>query len=170
MRVTPCRSYHSKTVQRTVVRMPDKQSVFKVYYVSIIGRDEPSRFEWAHCSIQPHDFEDRLMKSKLEGVGFVTAFPHITKVFRFAPAGETVMHVRAFNTSDLSELSLGRDDGFVEFACYAEAAIAADEYRAWAAAASVEDYLKFQSAFNDGPIANHRKLAAYAEEVTRPAR
>ena len=161
MRVTPCRSYHSKTVQRTVVRMPDKQSVFKVYYVSIIGRDEPSRFEWAHCSIQPHDFEDRLMKSKLEGVGFVTAFPHITKVFRFAPAGETVMHVRAFNTPELTTLDLAREDGHMEFACYAEAAIAAEEYAFWASAKTVEEYLARFSAFEDGPIARHDKLSAY---------
>ena len=170
MRVTPCRSYHSRTVGRAVVRMPDGRSVFKVYYVSIIGRDEPSRYEWAHSAVQPRDLEARLMKSGVEGVGFATAFPHITKVFRFAPAAETVMHVRAFNTPDLSELSLARDDGFVEFACYAEAAIASDEYRSWAAAASVEDYLKFRSGFDDGPIVNHRKLAAYAEGVTRPAR
>ena len=162
MKVVPCRSYHSRTVGRTTVRMPDGKSVFKVYYISIVGRDEPSRYEWSHARATRDQFEEDLRRLGPEGVGFVTAFPHITKVFRFAPAMETVLHVRAFNTADLAELKLDRDDGFVEFACYAEAAIAADEYRAWARAAAVEAYLDFFSDFNDGPVASCGKLREYA--------
>lgn len=162
MKVTACRTYHSKTVGGGLLRLPDGKSAFKVYYVSIIGRDEPSRFEWGKCALTAESFEAMVTKSGWEGVGFITAFPHITKVFRFAPSMETVMHVRAFNTTDLKPLSLEREDGFVEFACYAEAAIAADEYHAWAKAASVEEYLRFRSAFVDGPVKTNRKLAEYA--------
>ena len=162
MRVVPCRTYHSRTVGSTLVRLPDGRSVFKVYYLSIIGRDNPERFEWDRCALKPAAFEVRLAKIGLEGVGFVTAFPHITKVFLFAPAMETVLHVLAFNTADLSPLSLGREDDYLEFACYAEAAIGADEYHAWARAQTVEDYLAYRSPFVDGPVKTNRKLAEYA--------
>ena len=162
MRVTPCRTYHSKTVKTDLVRLPDGKSVFKVYYLSIIGRDNPERFEWDRCALKPAAFEAILAKSGLEGVGFVTAFPHITKVFRFAPSMETVLHVKAFNTADLSPLSLQREDDFLEFACYAEAAIGADEYHAWAGAPTVAAYLNYRSPFVDGPVQSHRKLADYA--------
>lgn len=161
MRITACRPYHSRTV-RTELLSLEGMSAFKLYYLSIIGRDDPGKFEWEHCPLTFAGVAARLRASDLEGIGFVTAFPHITKVFRFAPAMETVLHVRAFSTADLSPLDLGRDDGYLEFACYAEAAIAADEYHAWARAATVEEYLAAFSPFVDGPVANHAKLAAYA--------
>ena len=52
-------------------------------------------------------------------------------------------------------------DGFREFACYAEAVIATEEYAAWARAADVEEYLKFQSNQADFPVVHHDKLARY---------
>lgn len=141
--------------------MPDGQSVFKIYYISIIGRDDPARYEWGQGPFTMEDFEEVLRNSGMEGIGFVTAFPHIAKVFRFAPSMETVVHVRAYNTRDWVPMNLGREDGYVEFACYAEAAIAADEYRAWACADSVVDYLRFHSSFDDGPIKNNAKISGY---------
>jgi len=66
----------------------------------------------------------------VEGIGFVTAFPHITKVFRFGPEAETAMNVCAWDTRSMAPIGLGRSQGYVEFACLAEAAIAADEYNA----------------------------------------
>lgn len=162
MHIANCRPYHSRTDGVSVLRLPDGLSVFKIYYISIIGRDQPERYEWDRCPLSRADFETRFARSGLEGVGFVTAFPHITKCFRFAPAMETVMHVRAFNTVDLSPLSLHRDDQYVEFACYAEAAIAADEYHAWAQSRTVDAYLATRSAFIDGPILSHAKLQSYA--------
>jgi len=141
--------------------MPDGVSAFKVYYLSLVGRDEPARYEWEHCARSPDDFAARLRAAGWDGVGFITAFPHLTKIFRFAPAVETVLHVRAFATADFAPLELERDDGYLEFACYAEAAIAADEYHAWAAAHTVEEYLGYFSPFTDGPVVSHAKLAAY---------
>jgi len=161
MNIKPCRSYHSTTVQRDLLRLADGKSAFKVYYLNIVGRDDPSKYEWEFCPLAIEDFESRLLTGDLEGVGFITAFPHITKVFRFAPSMETVLHVRAFNTADLAPLDLAREDGYVEFACYAEAAIAAEEYHAWTKALTVADYLTFRSDFDDGPVANHRKMAEY---------
>jgi hypothetical protein len=166
MNISTCRTYHSRTVATDVLRMPDGVSVFKLYFVSIIGRDTPATFEWEHAAFTTGDVARRLASSALEGVGFVIAFPHITKVFRFAPAMETIMHVRAFHTPDLSPLDLTRADGYVEYACYAEAAIAADEYHAWAAAPRVEDYLATRSAFVDGPVADHAKLQRFVRAVT----
>ncbi len=159
--IKPCLPYHSKTIGRTLLKMPDGKSAFKVYFISLVGRDDPGRYEWDRGPLTPADFQARLLKSGLEGVGFVTAFPHITKAFRFAPDAETILHVRAFRTRELQPLELVRAEQFMEFACYAEAAIAADEYRAWANAGRVEAYLKSFSAFEDGPVRARAKLADY---------
>jgi hypothetical protein len=161
MRISACRTYHSKTVHRAILRMPDGRSVFKVYFLSIIGRDDPTRYEWGRGDFTMEQFLARLENSGAEGVGFITSFPHITKLFRAAPSMETVFHVRAFSTRDMDVLGLARDEGFEEFACYAEAAIAADEFHAWARAGTVADYLQFQSDFEDGPVRSNTKLATY---------
>ena len=161
MKFAKCRPYQSKTVGREMLRMPDGKSVFKVYFLSLVGRDEPGKYEWAKCPMKKEDFMSLVAGQPLEGVGFITAFTHITKVFRFAPAVETVLHVRGFNTKDFTPLDLGRDDKYLEFACYAEAAIAAEEYKAWAAEQSVGAYLERWSRFDDGPVASRTKLAEY---------
>jgi hypothetical protein len=159
--IAPSRTYHARTEKTDVIRLQDGKSVFKVYYISIIGRDKPELYEWAQCGLSLGDFADRVKFAGLQGVGFITAFPHITKAFRFAPSSETLLHVRAFNTKTLLELSLSREDGYVEFACLAEALIAADEYRAWARCETVADYLAVFSREADMPVANHAKLGAY---------
>jgi hypothetical protein len=41
MQIASCRTYHGKTVGHTLLRMPDGRSVFKIYYISVIGRDKP---------------------------------------------------------------------------------------------------------------------------------
>ena len=161
MKFTACRPYHSKTIGREVLRMADGKSVFKVYFLSLVGRDDPSRYEWEHAPFGKEDVLAALNAAPIEGVGFVTAFTHITKVFRFAPSMETVLHIRAFSTRDLAPLDLGRDDGYLEFACYAEAAIAAEEYRAWAQERTVAGYLAKWSGFDDGPVLSRTKLAEH---------
>ena len=159
--IEPCRSYHGRLAGVRTWHMPDRRSVFKTYFVSIVGREERARYEWEHSAFSMDDLERLFLRSAVAGVGVVTAFPHITKVFRFAPAVETVLHVRALQTQTIGPLDLARADGYMEFACYAEAAIAADEYHAWARATTVAEYLACRSTFQDGPIADHRKLAAY---------
>ena len=166
MNIKPCKPYQAKTVRRSLIRMPDGVSVFKVYFFSLLGRDETARYEWAQSAVTPDQFETLFSALPLEGVGFVTAFPHITKMFRFAPSAETVMHVRAFQTHDVSPLSLEREDGYLEFACYAEAVVAADEYRFWAEAASVKAYVAMLSEFVNGAVVNPAKLAAYVRGNT----
>ena len=91
MDFTPCRSYHGKLTGKTVVRMPDGKSVFKVYFISIVGRDKPERFEWEKSEFKKEQFEQLLRTSGREGIGFATAFPHITKVFRFSPYVELAL-------------------------------------------------------------------------------
>ncbi len=146
--------------------MPDGRSAFKIYFASIVGRDKPERFEWDQSTLTPVQFEGIFKQFAMPGVGFVTAFPHIAKIFRFGPASETILNVRAFSTPDLSNLALLRDDGFMEFACLAEALIAADEYGAWAKAASVEEYLQSWSAHADMPVSSNTKLAEYWDKKT----
>ncbi|MBN1672770.1 MAG: hypothetical protein JXR37_17130 [Kiritimatiellae bacterium] len=161
MQIQASRPYHGRIVKTGLLRLADGRSAFKLYYVSVLGRDEPARYEWAQAPTSFAALEGRLRGLGLEGVGFVTAFPHITKVFRFAPSAEIVLHVKAYDTTRMSPIDLKREDGFVEFACYAEAALAADEYRFWADAATVAEYLAGFSSFADAPIAEHAKLGAY---------
>jgi hypothetical protein len=163
MHIKPCRPYHAKLAGTSRIVMPDQKSQFKLYYFSLIGRDDPARFEWEHASLKPEQFEACLVKNGLEGVGFITAFPHITKVFRFAPSMETVLHVRAYSTMDMKAMDLSREDNFLEFACYVEAVIAAAEYKIWAQSRTVPEYLAAFGDFADGAIIKHDKLAEYAE-------
>jgi len=161
MEIAACRTYHGKTVGQSLLRMPDGRSAFKLYYLSNLGRPTPELFEWERAPLTPQGFERAFLAAGHQGVGFVTAFPHVTKLFRFSPGAETILDVRAFHTDGLRPLDLARPEGYVEFACYAEAAIAADEYRAWAGAAGVEEYLAFRSAAADFPVRSHVKLAEY---------
>ena len=161
MKVSVSRSYHGTIFGRQLVRMSDALSAFKVYFVSIIGRDEPARYEWEHSPLERQDVLTRFAASGTEGIGFVTAFPHITKVFRYDPKAEILMTVRAFRTLDFAPLDLQRDEGYMEFACYAEAALAADEYRAWGEAPSVSVYLGTWSSVGETPIAEPGKLRAH---------
>lgn len=137
------------------------RSVFKVYYVDIIGRANPERFEWDRCGRERESVITHLARVGVEGVGAVAAFPHITKVFRFAPSAETIMHVKGYWTPDFSAVDLRREEDYVEFACYAEAIIAAEEYRFWAQAQSVEAYLQQWVSWAEAPIVEHAKLGRY---------
>ena len=163
MQIKACRRYHGTLAGRTLLRMPDGKSAFKVYYISVIGRDTPELFEWKHCPRTPQDFEKAFQTGGYEGIGFVIAFPHITKIFRFSPGAETLMDVREFHTDGMRPMDCSRGDGFHEFACYAEAVIAAAEYGAWAKAASVEEFLAFSSEAADFPVISNTKLAVYWE-------
>jgi hypothetical protein len=161
MQIAPCHTYHAQTVGRSVLRMPDGKSVFKVYYISVIGRDKPELYEWRRCSRTPADFEQAFLSADHAGVGFVIAFPHVTKIYRFSPEMETILDVREHNTEGMTHRDCSRCDGYHELACYAEAVIAAEEYRAWAKAATVEEYLAYRSDAADFPVSSHTKLAAY---------
>lgn len=161
MKVVPCRPYHARVVERIPVSLSDGRSRFKIYFVSIVGRDHPERYEWEHCGMVPADFAARFGAGADEGVGFVTAFPHITKVFRYAPESEILQYVKAFNTRDFTPIDLARGEGYMEFACYAEAVLAADEYHAWAGSRTVEEYLSQWSPLVDAPIADNAKLQAW---------
>jgi hypothetical protein len=141
--------------------MPDGKSVFKVYYISVIGRDQPELYEWQRSPRTAADFEKAFLAGAHEGIGFVLAFPHVTKVYRFSPDGETILDVREFDTVGMTDRDCSRSDGYHELACYAEAAIAADEYRAWAETGTVPEYLTRRSDAADFPVVSNAKLAAY---------
>jgi hypothetical protein len=160
--ITPCNSYAARPSGRELYRCGP--SCFKVYYVDIYGRQQPERFEWDLCGRPRTSVLERLEAAAIEGVGVVVAFPHITKVFRFAPSAETIMHVRAFWTPSFEEVDLRREEGYLEFACYAEAVIAAEEYRLWAEADSVEAYLTRWADWSDATVTDHAKLARHFAE------
>ena len=158
----PANPYHAVIGSRDLVRGADGKTAFKVYFVDIIGRADPTRTEWDKCGLRKDAFLAALAKTDgIEGVGFITAFPHITKAFRCGPESEIVMNVRAWNTRDMSRLDLARSDGYVEFACLAEAMIGADEFQFWAQADSVAAYLAQWSSYTGGPVARRDKLMQY---------
>lgn len=165
MRIAECNSYHAQTVGQNLLKMPDGKSVFKVYYLSVIGRDRPEQYEWRHSPFTPADFEETFLGGRHEGIGFVIAFPHVAKIFRFSPYKETILDVSEFHTQDMRLRDLSRGDGSHEFACYAEAEIAAAEYGAWARAETIEDYLAFRCGQVDFPVVSHMKLMAYWEQA-----
>ena len=164
MHVEKCNPYHAVIEEARPLRMPDGKSVFKVYYVSIVGRDNPARFEWARNALSKAQFEAAFQTAGHEGVGFVTAFPHITKVFRYSPKAEILMLVKAFDTQTGQDVCLDRGEKYLEFACLAEAVIAAAEYRFWGEAATVEEYLSRTAALEDAPVRVHDKLKSYWEK------
>jgi hypothetical protein len=159
--VKPCNPYHGRASGTKMLKMPDGKSVFKVYFIDIVGRKQPERFEWKLCGRRQENFLTALTGAGIEGVGFVISFPHITKVFRYGPSGEIVLNVRAFKTDGVQPLSLDRGEGYMEFACLAEAVIAADEYVFWAKARSVDEYLQQWSTSADFPIVDHGKLGRH---------
>ncbi|MFA6930798.1 MAG: hypothetical protein WCT05_10760 [Lentisphaeria bacterium] len=161
MIVETCSSYHAVVEDFQVLRKADGKSVFKIYYCSIIGRATPERFEWQRSSISKEKFAADFAADAREGIGFVTAFPHIAKVFRFAPKAETLEHVCAFKPEDGSPISLVREDGFYEFACLAEAVLANDEFNFWASSDSVGEYLEQRSRMKQFEVSNPAKLKQY---------
>jgi len=161
MEIARCRTYHAITSSTTALSMLDGRSVFKVYYISIIGRDRPELYEWERCTPGREEFERAFVAGGHEGIGFAIAFPHVTKIFRFAPSMETVLDIREFDTVGMQPKNCERGDGYHEFACYAEAVIAAEEYHAWARATGVREYLDFRCACADFPVASNSKLAEY---------
>jgi hypothetical protein len=159
--IKPCQTYHAQLDRVTLLRLPDGLSAFKVYYLSITGRARPELYEWTACPRTIDEFETAFLASGIEGVGLVTCFPHITKVFRFSPGNETVLDVRELETATLQSIDAARGDGFHEFACLAEALIAAEEYKAWASARSVDEYLAYRCDLADFPVLSNTKLNEY---------
>lgn len=161
MNIKPCGTYQAHIEDCTLVRMPDGKSAFKIYFVSIVGRPNRERFEWEHCPLNKASFVEAFRASGREGIGFVCAFPHITKVFVFPPRAEVLLDVCAFDTATGASISLEKENGYYEFACLAEAVIAQDEYLAWAAAADVAGYLEHVMPSGEAAVAANDKLARY---------
>ena len=159
MEITSCNSYAARPAGTRLWR--SGKSAFKVYYVDIYGRDHPERFEWDLNELNQDAVPQALDAMGLEGVGFVIAFPHIVKIFRYAPSAEILIFVKAFKPGDGSPIDLDRGDGYVEFACLAEAVIGAEEYKLWAGAPSVETYLDEWVEWGELPIVDHTKLSRY---------
>jgi len=165
MKVSENGGYKAIIEDSRIVKMADGKSIFKVYFVSIVGRDNPARYEWAHNALSKDQYVEALKAAGHEGVGFVTAFPHISKVFRYMPKAEILLTVKAFDTQTGNPISLDRGEGFMEFACLAEAIIANDEYRAWAKAATVEEYLqsRYTEVGKELPVVVKDKMKKYWE-------
>lgn len=164
MEVSVCNPYHASLSGFKLMQMPDGKSIFKIYYLSIAGRSQPQRYEWQFCSFSPAEFEETFLSHGFEGIGFVTTFPHITKVFRFSPQKETILDVQEFSTRDLSPIKESVKNKWHEFACYAETRLAAEEYHAWAGANTVTDYLAARCTLTDFEVINPAKMRLYWQD------
>lgn len=161
MLIKKCRTYHARLVNQNVLHMSDGKSVFKIYYLSIMGREKPEDYEWEYCPLSQDSLEKMILAGKHEGIGFITSFPHITKIFRFSPHGETVLDISEYHTHNMQPMDFSRGDGTHEFACFAESVISAEEYQAWASAKTVEEFIAFRCKSTDFPVVSHTKLASY---------
>jgi hypothetical protein len=157
--IEACQSYAARPTGRAVYE--NGPHVFKVYLIDITDRAHPERYEWDRCGRERDSVLAGLKRAGVEGVGFVCAFPHIAKVFRFGPESETVLHVRAFHPAYFRELALSRSDGYVEYACLAESVIADAEYRLWAAARTVEAYCAGWVDWQPVAVADEGKLCRH---------
>jgi hypothetical protein len=155
--------YHSIVVKKEAITI-SRAAVFKLYFISIIGREDRKKYEWEFSPYTMQGFLQQFPGRGLEGIGFIVAFPHVTKVFRFGPRPETNLHALAFETPTWKPISLDRD-GWSEVACAAEMDIGADEFRFWAESAGVEEYLKKFSERGAVAIKNHNKLEKYSQSV-----
>lgn len=163
--ILPSSPYTGRPAGSAMLRLPDGHSAFKIYFVDIPGRKNPERFEWDRCGRARETVAEQLQQVGVEGVGFVLAFPHITKIFRFGPNPEILLHVRAYRTSDFEPIPLERAEGYYEFACLAEAIVAAEEYRYWASARTVEEYLEQRYDWPESPVLSADKLRRYYHGV-----
>ena len=157
--VEACQSYAARPAGRVVYQ--NGPHAFKVYFIDITGRQHPERYEWDRCGRERDGILAGLKRAGIEGIGFVCAFPHVAKVFRFGPENETVLHVRAFRPADFAEIDLARSDGYAEYACLAESIIADAEYRLWAGAGAVAEYLARWVDWQPIAVADEGKLGRY---------
>lgn len=165
MIIKDCKRYQVRMDGFQLLRMRDSKSVFKIYFLSIQGREKPELYDWKQ-SLQTCDaFINTFLAKSFEGIGFVTSFPHITKVFRFSPYVETVLDVSEFQTVDLIAKNCSRGDGTHEFACLAEAHIAAKEFEFWAESDSVQKYLEFRCEPVPYAILKNTKLSEYWQRI-----
>jgi hypothetical protein len=148
--------YKSKVIGTKLVESP-KTFSFKVYFVDLLGREPRNKYEWEHSGLNQGKFLEKLETILPEGVGFVTAFPHITKAFQFGPEPETNLYAQAYHTQSLERISLKHGKS-TEIACAAEMEIAADEFAFWAQATDVDSYLKQFSGKGTTEIKDHTKL------------
>ena len=149
--------YTSKVVGKELLLLDETRSAFKVYFVDIVGRDEPAKYEWAHCGRTTDDLMAQLREMAPEGIGFVTAFPHITKIFQFGPNPETNLYTRAYKSETFEEMPLDYS-GATEVACAAEALILAEEFKSWLSSGTVDQYLDSMTDAGDASFANHEKM------------
>ena len=149
--------YTSTVVGKTQIVLEGTKSAFKVYFIDIRGRDDRAKYEWEHCGRTQEQFLEQLRQLSPEGVGFVTAFPHITKVFQFGPTLETNLYTTAYKTESFEDLPLDYS-GATEVGCAAEILIAAEELRFWLDAQTVDEYLAKTCDAGDAAFQNHRKM------------
>ena len=61
MKVQPARSYCGAVTPGSLLRGTDGKTAFKLYYVDIVGRAEPARYEWQHCGMSKSEREQAML-------------------------------------------------------------------------------------------------------------
>ena len=161
--VKPVSAYTSRPVGVALLRLSDK-SAFKVYFMDIVGREEPEKYEWEASGRDRGAAMEQLKGAGLTGVGFICLFPHIAKAFFFGECGETNLYAQAFRGDPFRPSALDYARG-VEVACAGEMDVAAREFALWRKCATVEAYLSEFVVPEECGFANHGKLREYASQA-----
>lgn len=155
--------YKSRVNMKILLKLSEN-SVFKVYFLDILNRDNREKYEWKYSINSPNKFLDKIKELNPVGIGFIIVFPHIFKIFRFGFETETNLYYKSFNTLTMEEINL-RKDSWIEMSCLGEIAIANEEFNFWAQKATVESYLELFSKSSEEEIKNHTKLNQYLKEL-----
>jgi len=75
MQIAACKTYHAQSAGTRVLRMPDGKSVFKIYFVSIVGRDKPEDYEWLYSLYTQDEFENAFLLGGPRASGLSSLFP-----------------------------------------------------------------------------------------------
>ena len=157
--VQPVNPYTSRPAGTAMLRLDDG-SAFKVYFLEIVGRDQPEKYEWQACGRDRQAAVAQLRDAGISGVGFICLFPHVAKVFFFGECAETNLYATALRGDPLRPSPLDDARG-VEIACAGEMDVAAREFALWRRCETVEDYLAESVEPETCGFANHAKLGQY---------
>lgn len=152
-------SYTSHVNEKFLLTI-SKTAVFKIYFVDILNREQKNKYVWEYAEITKKDLLNGIEKLHPQGIGFIIAFPHVFKIFRFGPSIETNLYSIAYNPKTMERLTL-QEEGWLELGCLAEIEISFDEFTFWATSPNVEDYLLNFSSKGNGSILDHSKLFNY---------
>jgi hypothetical protein len=148
---------------------PLKTALGKLYFISLLEREDRAKYEWAYSDLRKEDVKagiEELIDPK-DIPHIVIASPNITAVFKFGDPEQYQKETnfapsKMYRTASLEPI-VGED---VSMACLAEVHIISLERRLWEDAKTVQEYLgKFIEPRMISDVKNPNKLREYLTQV-----